>query len=147
VFDERIKVMIKSSRRYNRPITMLSMDLDNFKGVNDTLGHLTGDEVLKSVAKVLNNAVRSTDLLVRMGGDEFILVLDDTDKKSAKILANRLCNAVKKLNIRVARGMKIGVSIGVAQLRDSENLAQWMERADDVLYHAKDEGRSRVAVK
>jgi len=147
VFDERIKGMIKSSRRYKRPLTMLSMDLDHFKDINDTLGHLAGDEVLKSVAKVLNDAVRSTDLLVRMGGDEFLLVLDDTDKKSARILAERLCKAVDGLNVWTAKGVKLGVSIGVAQLKESEDLGRWLERADDILYHAKDEGRARVAVK
>jgi diguanylate cyclase (GGDEF)-like protein len=147
VFDERIKGMIKSSRRYNRPLTMLSMDLDHFKEINDTHGHLAGDEVLKSVARVLNGAVRSTDLLVRMGGDEFLIVLDDTDKKSARILAERLCKAVDGLNVWAGEGTKLGVSIGVAQLKESEDLGQWLERADDILYHAKDEGRSRVAVK
>lgn len=146
VFDDRIKGMIKSSRRYKRPLTMLSMDLDHFKEINDTHGHLIGDEVLKSVAEVLNGAVRSTDLLVRMGGDEFLLVLDDTDGKCAIILAERLCKAVDSLNIRSGDGLKMGVSIGVAQLKDSENLTQWLERTDDILYHAKDQGRSRVAV-
>jgi diguanylate cyclase (GGDEF)-like protein len=147
VFDERIKGMMKSSRRYNRPLTMLSMDLDHFKDINDTHGHLAGDQVLKSVAKVMDDAVRSTDLLVRMGGDEFLLVLDDTDRKSARILAERLCQAVSCLEVWAGEGVKLGVSIGIAQLKASESLAEWLERADDVLYHAKAAGRSRVAVK
>ncbi len=147
VFDERIKGMMKSSRRYRRPLTMLSMDLDHFKDINDTHGHMAGDEVLKSVARVLNGAVRSTDLLVRMGGDEFLLVLDDTDNKSARVLAERLCKAVDALNVKAGKGVKLGVSIGVAQLEEADDLNQWLERADDILYHAKAEGRSRVAVK
>jgi diguanylate cyclase (GGDEF)-like protein len=146
-FDERIKGMIESSRRYNRPLTMLSMDLDHFKNINDTLGHLAGDEVLKSVAKVLTEAVRSTDLLVRMGGDEFLLVLDNTDKICAQILAERLCRAIDGLNVWADKDVKLGVSIGLAQLQESETLSQWLERADDILYHAKANGRSRVAVK
>ena len=141
VFDERIKGMIESARRYNRPLTMLSMDLDHFKDINDTLGHLAGDEVLKSVAKVLTQAVRSTDLLVRMGGDEFLLVLDNTDKISAQVLAERLCQAIDGLDVWADKNVKLGVSIGLAQLQESETLSQWLERADDILYHAKANGR------
>ena len=147
VFDERIKGMMEGARRYKRPLTMLSMDLDHFKDINDTHGHQAGDEVLKSVAKVLTEAVRSTDLLVRMGGDEFLLVLDNTDKINAQVLAERLCLAIDRLNVRADKKVKLGVSIGLAQLRKSETLSQWLERADDILYHAKANGRSRVAVK
>ncbi|MDR3629894.1 MAG: GGDEF domain-containing protein [Desulfocapsaceae bacterium] len=147
VFDERIKGMIESARRYKRPLTMLSMDLDHFKDINDTHGHLAGDQVLKSVARVLTKAVRSTDLLVRMGGDEFLLVLDNTDSSSGQVLAERLCRAVDKLNFRADKTIRLGISIGLAQLQDAENLGQWLERADDILYHAKASGRSRVAVK
>ncbi len=146
VFDERINGMIDSARRYNRPLTMLSLDLDKFKNINDNLGHQAGDEVLKSVASVLQDAVRSTDLLVRMGGDEFILVLDNTDNISARILAERLCKAVDQLDMWADVKTKLGVSIGLAQLEEGETLRQWLERADDILYHAKAEGRSRVAV-
>lgn len=147
IFDERIKGMMDSARRYKRPLTMISMDLDHFKNINDNLGHQAGDEVLKSVAKVLKQAVRSTDLLVRMGGDEFLLVLDDTDQKNARVLAERLCVAVDELEVWADRETKLGVSIGLSQLQDGENLRQWMERTDDILYHAKAEGRSRVAVR
>lgn len=145
VFEDRIGGMMDSARRYQRPLTMVSMDLDRFKAINDNLGHQAGDEVLKSVASVLNVAVRSTDLLVRMGGDEFVLVLDDTDQENAQILAERLCVAVDKLDIWADDKTKLGVSIGLTQLREEESLQQWMERADDILYHAKDEGRARVA--
>jgi diguanylate cyclase (GGDEF)-like protein len=147
IFDERIKGMMDSARRYKRPLTMVSMDLDHFKNINDNLGHQAGDEVLKSVARVLKQAVRSTDLLVRMGGDEFLLVLDDTDQKNARVLAERLCVAVDELEVWADREIKLGVSIGLSQLQDGENLRQWMERTDDILYHAKAEGRSRVAIR
>jgi len=146
VFDERISGMIDSAKRYNKPLTMLSMDLDKFKNINDSLGHLAGDEVLKSVADVLKNAVRSSDLLVRMGGDEFVIVLDSTDKENARILAERLCQMVDSLDIWADVKSKLGVSIGLAQLRPDEDLREWLDRADDILYHAKAEGRSRVAV-
>ena len=146
VFEDRIIGMMDSARRYNNPLSMVSMDLDRFKDINDNLGHQKGDEVLKAVAGVLKRAVRSTDLLVRMGGDEFLLVLDNTDLKNGRILAERLCVAVNDLNIWADDKTKLGISIGMSELRKGESLKQWMERTDDILYHAKAEGKSRVAV-
>lgn len=146
VFDERIYGMIESAKRYNNPLSMISMDLDKFKEINDNLGHQAGDEVLKSVAHVFKQAVRSTDLLIRMGGDEFLLILDNTNLKNARILAERLCVAVADLNIWANEEIKLGVSIGLTQLKKEEPLKEWLERTDDILYHAKAEGRSRVAV-
>jgi diguanylate cyclase (GGDEF)-like protein len=125
---------------------MISMDLDRFKDINDKLGHQRGDAVLQAVAGVLKRAVRSTDLLVRMGGDEFLLVLDNTDLQSGRILAERLCVAINELNIWADEKTQLGVSIGMSELQQGESLKQWMERTDDILYHAKANGRSRVAV-
>jgi diguanylate cyclase (GGDEF)-like protein len=147
VFEERIPGMMDSALRYGNPLTMLSMDLDKFKDINDNLGHLAGDEVLRSVAEVLRKAVRSSDLLVRMGGDEFVLVLDNTDRVQARILAERLCKAVDELDIWADVKTKLGISIGLAQLDAGETLPDWLERTDDILYHAKAGGRSRVAMR
>jgi len=146
VFDERIRAMMDSAKRYKHPLTMLSMDLDRFKEINDNLGHQAGDKVLKSVADVLAGAVRSTDLLVRMGGDEFLIILDNTDKNNAQILAERLVKKVDDLDVWADEKTKLGVSIGLAQLTKEEGLRDWMERTDDILYHAKAQGRARVAV-
>jgi len=146
VFEERIHAMMDGATRYNHPLSMISMDLDKFKEINDNLGHLVGDDVLVAVADVLKKAVRSTDLLVRMGGDEFLIVLDQTDKISARILAERLCVAIDSLEIWANDTIKLGVSIGLSEMRNGEELQQWMERTDDILYHAKSEGRARVAV-
>lgn len=147
VFDERIHGMIEGARRYNRPLTMISMDLDHFKLINDNLGHQMGDEALKAVAGVLSSAIRSTDLLVRMGGDEFLLILDDTNQGNARILAERLCTAVSDLDIKADANTRLGISIGLSELKQGETLRDWMERTDDILYHAKAAGRSRVAVR
>jgi len=144
VFDDRIDGLIGSARRYDRPLTLILMDLDRFKDINDNLGHQAGDEVLVAVANVLRHTVRSTDLLVRIGGDEFALVLEDTDLKSARILAERLCRGVDKLNVWAGKSIKLGISLGLAQLGENETLKQWLERTDDMLYHAKAEGRARV---
>jgi len=146
VFDERIAGMMDSATRYKHPLTMLSLDLDRFKEINDNLGHQEGDKVLKSVANVLAAAVRSTDLLVRMGGDEFLIILDNTDRKNAQILAERLVKKIDRLSVWATDSLKLGVSIGLAQMEANESLRSWMERADDILYHAKAEGRARVAI-
>ncbi len=143
-FEERISGMMDSAKRYRYPLSMVSMDLDHFKSINDTYGHLAGDEALKAVADVLHRTVRSSDLLVRMGGDEFVLVLDNTDIKNARFLAERLCAAVTQLNIQAGDDAMLGVSIGLSQMDQEETLDEWLERTDDVLYHAKDKGRCRV---
>lgn len=144
VFEERIHPMMDSAKRYGHPLSMISMDLDKFKEINDNLGHQRGDEALRDVARVLKSAVRSTDLLVRMGGDEFLIVLDQTDVKSARILAERLCAAVDRLDIWATDDIKLGVSIGLTEMQREEALESWLERTDDMLYHAKAQGRSRV---
>lgn len=146
VFDERIKSKMDSAKRSGRPLTMASMDLDRFKQINDNLGHQRGDQVLREVATVMAEAVRSTDLLVRIGGDEFLLVMEDTDQKNARILAERLCMAIDQLDIWADSETKLGVSIGLAQWEKDEELGAWMERVDDILYHAKANGRSRVSI-
>jgi len=146
VFDERISAKMDTARRSGRPLTMASLDLDRFKQINDNLGHQRGDEVLRQVAKLMAEMVRSTDLLVRMGGDEFLLVMDDTDQKSARVLAERLCLAIDQLEIWADAETKLGVSIGLAQWQKDEGLDAWMERVDDILYHAKANGRSQVSI-
>lgn len=146
VFEERISEIMAGASRYNRALTMASLDLDYFKQVNDNLGHQRGDQVLKQVADAFSQSIRSTDLLVRLGGDEFLLVMDDTDQKNGRILAERLCQAVDDMGIWSDANTKLGVSIGLTQWRREESLEEWMERADDILYNAKAAGRSRVSI-
>ena len=145
VFEDRIRSMMDYNNRYGSSLTMLSLDLDHFKQINDNLGHLTGDDVLKAVAEVLKAEVRATDLLVRMGGDEFMLVLDNTDRAQARILAERLVRKVSDLEVWANENIKLGASIGLAQLQQKESLKAWLDRTDDLLYHAKIDGRSKVA--
>ena len=146
VFDERIRDIMLGARRYNRPLTMASLDLDHFKQINDNFGHQKGDRVLKQVAHVFSEAIRGTDLLVRIGGDEFLLVMDNTDLKSGRVLAERLCKAVDDLDIWANTETKLGVSIGMTQWKREEHLAEWLQRVDDILYNAKTDGRARVNV-
>ncbi len=145
VFEERIGSIVEQAKRHGHPLTLASLDLDHFKAVNDSMGHMMGDQVLKQVAEILKNQVRLTDLLVRMGGDEFLLVLPDTSIRDARYLAERLCLAVEELNIVTDAG-KLAVSIGLSEWEAGMNIDDWMERADDILYQAKANGRAQVAV-
>ncbi|OKY76189.1 MAG: hypothetical protein BM485_02755 [Desulfobulbaceae bacterium DB1] len=144
VFEERMGPLMDGSRRHNHPLTIACMDLDRFKLVNDNLGHAEGDRVLKKVADTFNSMVRGSDLLVRLGGDEFVLVLPETSLDAAKILAERLCRAIDDLEIYAAPGQRLGVSIGLSQWHPDLSREEWLQQTDQLLYQAKDNGRSRV---
>jgi len=146
VFEDRIDSILDGSRRHNRPVSLAIMDLDYFKQVNDTYGHGEGDRVLQRVAHILKKTIRSTDLLARMGGDEFILVLPDTSLKSARYLAQRLCGAINKLDIKVPGDKRLGVSIGLIQYQHDMSKENLLIRADEILYQAKSAGRSQVCL-
>jgi len=146
VFEERIGPMLETARRHGRPITVASMDLDHFKQINDLLGHAAGDTALQMVAKILTGMVRNSDLLVRMGGDEFVLVLPDTALDAARPLAERVCSAIDGLAINAGDGSRLGVSIGLVQWSPETSKDEWLQRADEVLYQAKKAGRCRVCV-
>jgi diguanylate cyclase (GGDEF)-like protein len=146
VFEERIGPLLETARRHGRAITVASMDLDHFKQINDTLGHAAGDKALQTVAMTLRGMVRNSDLLVRMGGDEFVLVLPETALEPARILAERLCAAIDALDLNSGDGGKLGVSIGLVQWDSEMSKEEWLQRADEVLYLAKKAGRSQVCV-
>lgn len=145
VFEERIGSIIEQANRHGHPLTLAALDLDHFKAVNDTMGHLMGDQVLKQVAEALHQQIRLTDLLVRMGGDEFLLVLPDTSIHDARFLAERLCQAVEQLHV-VTKAGRLAVSIGLSEWSNDMDLTTWMERADDILYQAKANGRGQVVI-
>lgn len=144
VFEERIMPILESSNRHGHPVTLASMDLDKFKEINDNLGHAMGDEALRKTATTLAGMVRSSDLLVRMGGDEFLLVMPDTEIDSAQFFANRLCQTVDSLDICASDTEKLGISIGLAKFQQGMSLEEWMLRADEALYQAKANGRAQV---
>ncbi|MFH7319736.1 diguanylate cyclase domain-containing protein [Desulfurivibrio sp. D14AmB] len=143
VFDERIEAIMEASRRYGHSLTLLSMDLDCFKQLNDSQGHAEGDRALVRIAATLSSMVRTSDLLVRMGGDEFLLVLPDSDAEAAKKLAERIQQAVKGLGFGAEERHQLGISIGIAPWR-RQTLQEWLHLADEALYEAKSADSSWV---
>jgi diguanylate cyclase (GGDEF)-like protein len=133
-FNERFPEELKRAARYQRPLTVLLVDVDGFKRINDTLGHLKGDQVLKVVAQTLTTQLRSTDLLARFGGDEFVILLPETDEKAAGDVAERLKEAVATHQVA---GVKLGVSIGMTIARSGATPEQLLEEVDRELYRQK----------
>lgn len=141
-FEEMMDNETDRVRRYGHSLSLLIIDIDKFKAVNDSLGHAAGDVVLKEVSKRLGLSLRSSDSLCRYGGEEFVVVCPDTPLSTAVVLAERLRAMVCASAIAPAGTMS--VSIGVAQYNANEDWAQCLERADAMLYLAKERGRNRV---
>lgn len=145
-FQERFADLVDRSARHGHQAAMLLCDVDHFKNVNDNYGHPVGDEVLRQVARVLQEAVRKIDIPARYGGEEFAVVLEATDLKGALGLAERIREDVSNLVLESDKGtFSINMSIGVSAFpEDGTEQATLIERADMALYHAKETGRNRV---
>ncbi len=143
---ERASDEMRRSRRYGHSLSLLMIDIDHFKRVNDTYGHTAGDEVLRSVVRAVSGCVRESDIVGRMGGEEFVAVLVETDGKFALLAAERIRKRIENLEVECAgQGVRVTVSIGLAELEDGDNeVKDLVSRADRSLYIAKAEGRNRV---
>jgi diguanylate cyclase (GGDEF)-like protein len=145
--SEFLSVEVLRAVRYHTPLAVLLLDLDLFKRVNDTHGHRVGDAVLQVVADTLRASLRATDLAGRYGGEEFLVVLPQTDLAGGAVLAERVRVAIEETAIDVAAdtALSVTVSVGVAALEGAaQTVEQLVERADAALYAAKDAGRNRV---
>lgn len=137
--------MFKEADRFDHPVSVLMMDIDKFKSINDTYGHDAGDLVLCALAKVLQSVCRETDMVARLGGDEFVCVLHDTDLSGAQVLADRIMAAVSKsADGPCAYTVSIGIS-GRSRLSPARS-GDVLKFADKALYDAKFGGRDRTAV-
>jgi diguanylate cyclase (GGDEF)-like protein len=147
-FDDTLEVLLAGSLRTNSPLTLLMADIDNFKAVNDTYGHRMGDRVLQSVATTIAESARASDLVCRYGGEEFILILPDTDQSQGIRLAQRICLAVPmSLASKDERWQQrqITVTIGLACFpREASTAEDLIELADQRLYEGKEAGRNQV---
>ena len=144
---ESLDMEIYRGRRFKHPFSLLFMDIDHFKRVNDEHGHLFGDHALREVARITRESIRPSNIVGRFGGEEFAIGLIECDRENAKVVAERL-----RLRIELATVMREGVSvpltisIGIAELGSEESLEDLIRRADTALYEAKQTGRNRVCV-
>ncbi len=146
--EQMYKNELRRADRYNSPVSLLMLDLDFFKVINDTYGHQVGDKTLKILVKSITEQLRSTDILSRYGGEEFAILLPDSNSRGAEIAAERLCRKVEKSLITVdGYKFSITVSIGVADFKfEGDSLEKLINRADKALFQAKQSGRNRVVV-
>jgi len=141
--------LVRQALNNNKPLSLLMLDMDHFKSVNDTYGHDIGDEVLKQLATVIINTVRSADLAARFGGEEFVILMPETDTRQAKDAAERIRKTIESTPLKVSHNvghLNKTISIGAAFLNEMGDSGQaLLKRADEALYRAKHEGRNRVA--
>lgn len=147
LFDERLNVEMQRSQRFKLNYSLLILDIDHFKKINDTYGHLSGDAVLKQLADVLREHSRDVDTVARYGGEEFVIVTPESDGNSAKVVGERIRKAIASTAFILPDGREIDmtVSIGIACYPGcADDIQNLIDRADKALYLAKQEGRNRV---
>lgn len=144
-FLERLEAEIERSTRYDRPLSVAMIDLDHFKAINDTHGHAAGDEALRRFAATCRDALRASDVIGRLGGEEFAVVLPETALADAALVTERLREVVGALRIGDADdAFSFTVSVGIAELRPGDDASRLLCHADKALYAAKRQGRNRV---
>lgn len=147
-FLQRLTEELKRSSQHHLRLAFLMIDIDYFKQCNDNFGHLTGDVVLREVAEGIKACVREIDLVGRFGGEEFSVLLPDTDKESARLVAERIRENIENHKfLAYGETIKVKVSVGVAGFpEDTTGLKQLIDKSDQALYRAKQEGRNRVCL-
>lgn len=146
--DSRLKTMVEYSISRKKSLSVMLIDIDHFKGINDNYGHLSGDIVIQRVARYITEDVRPGDICARYGGEEFMILMPDTNLKEAEIIAERLRQKVQSNMFVIPSkpgNVKCSVSIGVAQLKEDDSIDSLTNRVDIALYKAKKAGRNRIA--
>lgn len=137
-----LNTQIQLRERYERVATLVLIDIDHFKAINDRWGHAAGDEVLTALAARLKRRLRDADQLFRIGGEEFMVILPETRHQQAEELANQLLSTIRATPVR--DDIQITASAGVTEVIKGETWSTWLNRADQALYAAKDAGRNRM---
>ena len=149
-FVEQLSKEIERSQRYQNPLGLLMLDIDNFKNYNDTNGHPAGDELLKSVADIFKRSVRRTDYVTRYGGEEFAIILPETPMEKAQLVAEKIRKEIEKEvfdNQETQPGGNLTISVGVAShSKDFNQVDEFVQDADVALYNAKESGRNKVCL-
>lgn len=148
--DKKLEIALEATSSEQKPLCILMIDIDHFKTINDNHGHLIGDKVLISVARLLSNQVRGDDYIARYGGEEFVVVLQHTPITAAFTVAEKIRGAVERLKLKQVKTGKaleqITVSLGVASFRFGESKEDLLHRCDEALYRAKHLGRNRALI-
>jgi diguanylate cyclase (GGDEF)-like protein len=143
--DTSLTREIELARRHRTPLSLIVMDIDKFKAINDSYGHATGDEIIKSFSRVVGQVIRKTDMLFRYGGEEFVVLMSNTGRDGAQLLAERIRREIERMEIRLGKKtLPVTVSLGVASLTSNEDSQSLFQRADNALYQAKAAGRNCV---
>ncbi|UJF34445.1 GGDEF domain-containing response regulator [Paenibacillus hexagrammi] len=147
-FDLQIGIELQRTQRYDVPISLAFIDIDKFKSINDTYGHPIGDLVLQGLAHVLQKNLRSTDLLARFGGEEFVIALPNTPLEQAKQVLENVLQVVREKPVAKNDGQAFSItfSAGLAQWQPGQPVDEWLNTADHAMYQAKQGGRNRIAV-
>lgn len=144
-FNELLKLEVQRTRRYKAPLSIIMFDIDHFKKINDLYGHLVGDTVLVELAKTVKEHLRTTDVVARWGGEEFVILATETGAAGAEALAEKVRGEIEHRRFGAAGA--ITCSFGVSEYREDDDIDTLSKRADDALYEAKRSGRNRVCVK
>ena len=143
-FNQVLPREIERAKRYDNPLSFIMYDIDHFKKVNDNFGHQAGDMVLKTISDIVLKNIRNVDFVFRIGGEEFVILLIETDKKDAYIVAEKIRRIVEQYDF--GNVGSVTISLGVTGLRKSDTLSRIMKRIDDALYQSKNSGRNRTTV-
>ena len=143
-FDTLLDMEIEKAKRGQQNLSLIMTDIDFFKKINDTYGHIKADELLKKLADVLRQQIRKSDIIARFGGEEFVILLPETNLEKAKKFAERLKKAIH-LDVALKK-YNLTVSGGITQYKNKDTKKKFKERADKALYRAKDKGRDNFIV-
>ncbi len=144
--DSAMKREIGLALRHSTPLSVILMDIDHFKSINDQYGHLYGDQALKAVAQCAEQSIRESDMIFRYGGEEFLVLLTGTDLGGAELLAERIRQNVAVLAPQTEKAIRMTVSLGVTTLNPSDDINSLFQRMDSALYRAKAAGRNRTVI-
>lgn len=147
-WEEQFSLEYKRSKRNDAPASVMMLDIDHFKNINDTYGHPAGDQVIKSLAQIIKKSIRETDIAGRYGGEEFAIILPDTVASNARMVGERIRRLAEAYTVEhEGVEMKVTVSVGITEFHSSfKDHMSWLEKADQALYKAKEAGRNRIQI-
>ncbi|MBU0925556.1 GGDEF domain-containing protein, partial [bacterium] len=144
MLDEILQIEIEVAQRHERDLSLIIIDIDYFKNINDNYGHLIGDETLKRMSTIISENIRASDIFGRYGGEEFLIICTQTNKDNAYILAEKIRSIIEKYNFN-----KIGtktISLGISSFEKNDTIETLFKKADKALYSAKESGRNKTII-